>query len=148
MNTNKLTLRFGALAFVLTTASVFSFAGCGGDDTTDAGPTPHDSGTDSTKGKEDSGKEAGKEGKEAGKGGDKDVEVGDDAGDDGGDAQGTDAEGTDAPEDTTISCTSDASTCNSCYDDAQAAKDPYNACSPYTKYCVPFTTTVPTHPKL
>jgi hypothetical protein len=30
------------------------------------------------------------------------------------------------------------SNCNSCYDPAQAMKDPYNACSPYTVNCTPF----------
>jgi len=38
----------------------------------------------------------------------------------------------------TGSCVSDASTCNSCYTAAQAAADPYNACSPYTTYCTRF----------
>lgn len=45
-------------------------------------------------------------------------------------------------------CKSEASTCNTCYSDAQAAAYPYNACSPYTANCVPFTLTVPSHPEL
>jgi hypothetical protein len=45
-------------------------------------------------------------------------------------------------------CTSDASTCNSCYTAAQAVADPLNACAPETVNCIPFTGTVPTHPTL
>jgi hypothetical protein len=48
----------------------------------------------------------------------------------------------------TGTCVPTSTTCNSCYTDAQAATNPYNACSPYTKNCVPFTTAVPTHPQL
>ncbi len=46
------------------------------------------------------------------------------------------------------SCRSDSGACNSCYTDAQAATNRYNACSAYTKNCVKFTTTVPAHPTL
>jgi hypothetical protein len=48
----------------------------------------------------------------------------------------------------TGSCTSDASTCNSCYSATQAAQDPLNACAPETANCIPFTGTVPSHPTL
>jgi len=55
----------------------------------------------------------------------------------------------DSPSLDTGGCTSDASTCNSCYTAAQAAADPYNACSPYTAACIPFDPTrVPSHPSL
>ena len=60
---------------------------------------------------------------------------------------GTDANVPDVDLDTG-KCTPDSSACNSCYTDAQAAADPFNACSPYTSKCVPFTTTVPTVPPL
>jgi hypothetical protein len=56
---------------------------------------------------------------------------------------------TDAPSLDTGSCKSDASTCNTCYTAAQAAADPYNACSQYTANCVSFDPTrVPTHPQI
>jgi len=45
-------------------------------------------------------------------------------------------------------CTPDSSACNSCYTDAQSLANPYNVCSPYTKNCVKFTGTVPSHPTL
>jgi hypothetical protein len=56
--------------------------------------------------------------------------------------------GVDAPVIDTGSCTSDASTCNSCYTSTQAAQDPLNACAPETVNCIPFTGTVPQHPTL
>jgi hypothetical protein len=56
---------------------------------------------------------------------------------------------TDAPSLDTGSCKSDAGTCNSCYSSAQAAADPYNACSQYTANCIKFDSTrVPSHPTL
>jgi hypothetical protein len=55
----------------------------------------------------------------------------------------------DAPSLDTGACKSDAGTCNSCYTAAQAAADPFNACSPYTTNCIKFDATrVPTHPTL
>jgi hypothetical protein len=49
----------------------------------------------------------------------------------------------------TGSCSSDSAACNSCYTDAQAKADPLNACSSlYTKNCLQFTGTVPTHGSL
>jgi hypothetical protein len=45
-------------------------------------------------------------------------------------------------------CVSDSGSCNSCYTDAQATVNRYNACSPYTTSCVKFTTTVPTVPPI
>ena len=48
----------------------------------------------------------------------------------------------------TGTCKSDSSSCNSCYTDAQAGADPYNACSPYTKNCLKFSGSVPSHPTL
>jgi hypothetical protein len=147
MNTHKITVGIATLACFATTFSLVVFAGCSS--SSSPAPSGRDaSANEDSSTKEDSGKggkDGGKGGKDGGKG-DKDVENGDDAGD-GGDAE--DAEdAADASEDTTTTCASDASTCNSCYDDAQAAKDPYNTCSPYTKFCVPFTTTVPKHPTL
>jgi hypothetical protein len=138
---NTLTFRLGALAFVVTTASVLFFAGCSGDDSTQTTPTPRDSGTDSTT-KEDGGKshkDGGSNGKDSATGDDSSEEAGDDASD----ANEEDAVSLETPD-----CGSDSSSCNSCYDDAQAAENPYNACSAYTKNCVPFTLTVPTHPAI
>jgi hypothetical protein len=64
---------------------------------------------------------------EVSEGGEEDGEAGEEneAGDGG--------ETKDAPVDTGPACESDATTCNSC-----TATDLYNACSTYTKYCVPF----------
>jgi hypothetical protein len=138
MNTRKLTFRLGALAFVVTTASVLFFAGCSGDDTNQVTPTQRDSGTDST-----TEADSGKEHKDGG-GSEKDATNGADS--------HTDKDASDASKDAvsleTGTCKPEASTCNSCYDDAQAAQDPYNTCSAFTKDCVPFTLTVPTHPTL
>jgi len=59
MNTHKLTFGIATLALLATTASLFVFTGCSGDDSTaDSGPTNRDSGvSDSTTGTTDSGKE-------------------------------------------------------------------------------------------
>jgi hypothetical protein len=133
MNTHRLTLGITILAFFATSASVFAFTGCSGDDTNSAPSTERDSGKDSTT------PDSGKIDKDGGK--DKDSTAESDA-EDGGDAEDAEtADAEDASEDVSLDtgkCTSDASTCNSCYDDAQAAADPYNACSPFTKNCVKF----------
>jgi hypothetical protein len=108
-----------ALALAL---SLTPFLGCGGGGGGNPTPTVRDSGTDSTASHPDTG-------------------------------SGSDASGNnDAAHETSIpdtgSCVSESSACNTCYTDAQAATDPYNACSQYTKNCVPVTLTVPSHPPL
>ncbi len=74
------------------------------------------------------------------------------AGDDssaGNDSSQAESSTVDSPSLDTGSCKSDASTCNTCYTAAQAAADPYNACSQYTANCVPFDPTrVPSHPQI
>jgi hypothetical protein len=122
MNAHKLTVSLTVLALVATAASV-PFVGCGGTANTNPMPTMRDSGTDTTTNHMDGGGPPS-------------------------DSSGGDTGSADTSLPDTGSCKSDASTCNSCYTDAQAATDPYNACSTYTKNCVPFTTTVPTHPTL
>jgi hypothetical protein len=63
----------------------------------------------------------------------------------GGDSGGSSGQDAPSPIDTG-SCTSDASTCNSCL---TAAQDPLNACAPETVNCQPFSASrVPTHPTL
>ncbi len=141
MNTRKVKLRLGAVVLAATTVSVLSFAGCSGDDATDMTPTNLlDSGPDVAK--VDSGKPPVKDG-----GGGSDSRAGKDAGDATNEVDAADAAKDATPLDTGT-CKSEASTCNSCYSDAQAAQDPYNACSSYTKNCVKFTTAVPAHPTL
>jgi hypothetical protein len=123
MKAKKLALRLTALGLVATTASVLAFAGCGGVDNANPMPTVKDSGTDSTTNHGDSGGQ-----KESGS---------------------TDTGGIDTSLPDTGGCKSDSGACNSCYTDAQAAADPYNACSSYTKNCISFDPTrVPTHPTL
>jgi hypothetical protein len=122
MKARKLALKLTALGLMVTTASALAFVGCGG---VNANPTPpvKDSGTDSTTNHGDSGAP-----KESGSG-------------------DTGAVDTSLPD--TGGCKSDSGACNSCYTDAQAAADPYNACSSFTKNCVSFDPTrVPTHPSL
>jgi hypothetical protein len=64
-------------------------------------------------------------------------------------SQAAESSADDAPSLDTGSCKSDASTCNTCYTAAQAAADPYNACSHYTANCVSFDPTrVPNHPSI
>jgi hypothetical protein len=125
MNARKLSLRLAALALVATTMSLSFFEGCGGGSNSNPTPTKRDSGPDSTNPPDTGGKT------DTGGGGDSGNDAGADVG---------------LPD--TGSCKSEASTCNTCYTDAQAATDPYNACSPYTANCHQFTTTVPTHPTL
>jgi hypothetical protein len=128
MNTHKITFGIATLALLAATASVFAFAGCSGDD--NSTPT-RDSGSDATS--DDGG---GKPQKDGGKG-DKDSMSGDDASEEAGDdASDANDEGDVSLE--TPDCGSDSSSCNSCYDDAQAALNPFNACSPFTKNCVKF----------
>jgi hypothetical protein len=126
MKTYKLALRFASLAAIAAVASSVAVA-CSGDDN-NSNPQPTlDSGMGS------------------------DVTMmGDDS------SMGTDSSMTsdtsapiDAPSLDTGSCKSDAGTCNSCYTAAQAAADPYNACSQYTVNCIKFDATrVPSHPTL
>src|SRR5271154_3655804 len=104
MKAKKLALRLTTLGLVAATTSVLAFAGCGGVDNANPMPTVRDSGTDSTTNHGDGGGQ-----KESG----------------GSDGGGT----TDTSLPDTGGCKSDSGTCNSCYTDAQAAADPYNACS-------------------
>ena len=119
MNPRKLTMRVVLLGLLAAAASATAY-GCNSDDTNGAGPTPTT---------------------------------------DGGGMDGTmmadtgptpEGGGSDAPELDTGSCVSDSSACNSCYTATQAAQDPLNACGPQgeTVNCIPFTTTVPSHPVL
>jgi hypothetical protein len=117
--------RVAAIGLAATLASALA-AACSGDDnggnpqpTTDSGVTPD--GTTS----------------------------GDDSSTGGDSSQTADSSAVDSPSLDTGSCKSDASTCNTCYTAAQAAADPYNACSQYTANCVSFDPArVPTHPKI
>jgi hypothetical protein len=131
MNARKITASFAAIAFLSGTTSALSFAGCGGGN---SNPVPDASFNDSP-GQDSPKSDSPVTQPEGGtpEGGIKDS----------------------APEATvpdvsldTGSCVSDSSACNSCYDDAQVAADPYNGCSAYTKNCVQFTTPVPAHPSL
>jgi hypothetical protein len=128
MNTHKLTFAVPTLALLATMFSLFVFTGCSGDDSAvDSGPTARDSGIDSsTTATTDSGKEQ-KDGTTPGS----DARTENDAGDAG-----------DALEDVvsldTGACVSESGSCNTCYDDAQAAANPYNACSPFTATCIKF----------
>jgi hypothetical protein len=124
MKPRKLALKLTALGLVAITTSLLGFAGCGGVDNANPMPTVGDSGQDSTTNHGDSGGQ-----KESGS---------------------TDAGGTtDTSLPDTGGCKSDSGACNSCYTDAQAAADPYNGCSSYTKNCVIFDPNrVPTHPSL
>jgi hypothetical protein len=126
MNTHRLTLGIATVALFATTASLLFFVGCSNSSTAADGgvPTNRDSGADSTTG--DSGKDGGSNGSDSAS-----------------DASEKDAVSLETPD-----CASEATTCNTCYSDAQATADPYNACSPYTAGCVPFTLTVPTHPQI
>jgi hypothetical protein len=127
MSSRRFTLKLaaGALATATALTSLALFAGCGGGDDNNGNPAPtkHDSGTDSSMNHPDTSTNH-----------------------EGGGGNETGAPETGLPD--TGSCVSDSSACNSCYTDAQAATDPLNSCSSFTKNCVPFTTTVPTHPTL
>ena len=135
MKTRKLALRLTALALVATVPYVLSLVGCGNSSPIPPGPDashpPDGSGSDS---KADTAKPPDGKTSDTNQ---PDVIV----------DSGTDTNLPDVNLDTG-KCTPDSSACNSCYTDAQAAADPFNACSAYTKNCVPFTTTVPTHPTL
>jgi hypothetical protein len=130
MNTHKLTVGVATLALVATSTSLLLFAGC----STSSNPAPSstiDSSTDSPT------PDTSTAGNDTGVAIDSPVAV---------------DSGTDAVADTAVvdvvsldtgSCVSAMSTCNTCYTDAQAAANPYNACSPFTTNCVPFTTPIP-----
>jgi hypothetical protein len=122
---SKIHNRLATLALVGAVACASAY-GCSGDNSNNnPGPSNHDGGgTDST-----ASSSGGSSGSSSGT-------VGDSSG------------GADVPIIDTGTCTSDASTCNSCYTAAQAAQDPLNACAPETVNCIPFTKTVPTHPML
>jgi hypothetical protein len=126
MNARKMTLRLTALALLATTSYGFSIAGCGGTNPSNPMPTQHEGGTDGTMSHPDG------------------------AGGHSPDGGGPADDGVDSPGiPDTGGCKSDSSTCNTCYTDAQAASDPLNACSAYTKNCVTFDPMrVPTHPTL
>jgi hypothetical protein len=128
MRTLMLASRWAAAASLVLAAS------CGGNDNGNPAPTTRDA---SSSGKD---------------GGASDARVGHDAGSDvtvaSHDAGAGDTSTAPDVSLDTGSCVTDSSACNSCYSDAQAAANRYNACSAYTKNCVPFTTTVPAHPTL
>jgi hypothetical protein len=109
MKTNKLTLALAA--FALSVAASGAFIACGGDDSSQPGPTPRDASTTDTGMMNP----------------------------DGGGPTDSGADTAMTPD--TGSCVSDAATCNSCYSQQQAQQDPYNACSPATANCVPFDNT-------
>jgi hypothetical protein len=135
MKPRKIALRLSALALVTTVPYAVSLVGCGNSNPTpgnpDASHPPDAHGSDS---KADTAKQS--DGKTS------DTNQPDSIVD-----SGTDTNLPDVNLDTG-KCTPDSSACNSCYTDAQAAADPFNACSAYTKNCVPFTTTVPKVPPL
>jgi hypothetical protein len=136
MTTHKLTLGIATLAIAATTTSILLSVGCSNSSSGEPAPT-RDSGSDSTTG------DSGNSGSDSGVGTDSHVSA-----DAATDAPAATDGATDAVSLDTGSCTSEASTRNTCYTDAQAAANPYNACSPYTVNCVPFTTAVPMHPTL
>lgn len=122
MNTHKLSFRLSVLgSFVL--CGLVTAYGCSSGGSNNPGPSSHDAGNDTTS--SSSGGTASSSG-----------------------GTTNDSGGSDAPVIDTGSCTSDASTCNSCYTASQAAQDPLNACAPETANCIPFTGTVPSHPTL
>jgi hypothetical protein len=125
MNSQKLSLRLTTLAFVAATACVTAYGCSSSNDNGNPGPSSHDGGNADSTASSSSG---GSSGSSSGTG----------------DSSG----GADVPVIDTGSCTSDASTCNSCYTAQQAAEDPLNACAPETVNCIPFTGTVPSHPTL
>jgi len=124
MNARKLTLVFASMALAGATVSVSLFAGCGSDNNGNPAPTNLDSGGPDSTNHTDTG--TGPDSSAPSPEGGSDVVT---------------------PETSTLpdtgGCVSDSSACNTCYNDAQAKVDPYNACSPYTAACVPVTLTVP-----
>jgi hypothetical protein len=123
MNTRKITLGLVALLLATSSGSLVFFSGCSSsDDNGNPMPTKRDSGTDTTQSDTGTGSESGS------------------------DAKGDTVSETSLPD--VGSCKSDSSSCNTCYDDAEAKKDPLNACSPYTANCVPVSLTVPSHPAI
>ena len=118
MNATKLTLAAIGIALVTTAATLSLFSGCSSSGNSEPAPTIRDSGPESSTHSD----------------------------------SGHDATGDTAPTETSIpdtgSCSSDSSACNTCYTDAQTAQDPLNACSAYTKNCVPVSLTVPSHPTI
>jgi hypothetical protein len=132
MNTHRLTFGLATVA-ITTTLSLLPFAGC----SNSSNPSPIttlDSSADSPTA------DSGGSSKDTGL---SDSLVGVDSAPEGGREASADAVSFD-----TGGCVSDSSACNTCYDDAQAAANPYNACSAYTRNCVPVALTVPTHPTL
>lgn len=125
MNTRKLFLKLAGVSLVAISAGAASLVACSGDSSNGGNPAPTggDSGSSS----------------DVTMGGD--TSPGDDSsmGSDTGTSSGGDSGGgMDVVTIDTGGCMSDASTCNTCYTASQAAVDPYNACSPYTVNCVPF----------
>jgi hypothetical protein len=120
MSPKNLNGRLAVLALACATG-IAAAQGCSSSNSNNPGPSSHDAGNDTTS----SGSSGGSSGSSGGTEGGMDV-VNIDTG----------------------SCTSDASTCNSCYSNMQAQEDPLNACAPETANCIPFTKTVPTHPTL
>ena len=129
MNSN-LYNRLAMLALLGGMASVTAYGCSSNDNGNNPGPSRHDGGgNDSTASSSSGGSSGGSSGSSSGG-------IGDSSG------------GADVPVIDTGTCTSDASSCNSCYTAQQAAEDPLNACAPETVNCIPVTKTVPTHPML
>jgi hypothetical protein len=127
MNSRTVSLRLASLAAAAAMATVTAY-GCSSSNSNNPAPSTHDAGGDSTA-SSSGGSSGGSSGSSSGS-------VGDSSG------------GADVVVLDTGTCTSDASTCNSCYTAQQAVADPLNACAPETVNCIPFTGTVPAHPTL
>jgi hypothetical protein len=122
--------RLAIVLLVATAGTALAYGCSSNDNSNNPGPSSHDGGgNDSTASSGSGGSSGGSSGSSSGG-------IGDSSG------------GADVPVIDTGACTSDASSCNSCYTAQQAAEDPLNACAPETVNCIPFTKTVPTHPML
>jgi hypothetical protein len=124
MKTPKILIHLAGGALVAMAASSLSSA-CSSNSAGNPAPTPEDGGNDVA-----SSSSSGSGGSSGSSGG-------------GGSSSGSSSGGlTDGPTPIdTGNCQSDSSVCNSCYSDAQAAQDPYNACSAYAVNCTKFDNT-------
>jgi hypothetical protein len=128
MSSKKLDARLAVFALVCATGAAIA-NGCSSSDNNNPAPSTNDGGHDATSSSSSGGS-------------------GSSSGGSGSSSGGGNEGGVDVPVIDTGMCTSDASTCNSCYTPTQAAEDPLNACAPETANCIAFTRTVPTHPTL
>lgn len=119
MKTPKILLHLAGGALVAMAASSLASA-CSSDNASNPSPTSEDGGNDVTS-SSSSGGSGGSSGSSSGGSGS---------------SSGALTDG--PPPIDTGSCQSDSSVCNSCYTDAQAAQDPYNACSIYAVNCTKF----------